>query len=106
MELAFATQSLRDLCEQQPLAEQELGIAKARVLIALVADLKAASTVSDLPSYVEVVADDRNGTFRSARCCVSAVVAGQHVPLAADGSVEFCSVYRIKIVKVEDDDDT
>jgi hypothetical protein len=49
LELAFETKLLREICESEQKARQELGIKVAEALKRRLADLRAATSVEDLP---------------------------------------------------------
>jgi hypothetical protein len=48
MEIAFATQSLRSICENETVMNQKLERAAAQAFQVCLADLRAASTVADI----------------------------------------------------------
>src|SRR5690242_19229399 len=48
LELAFATKSLRQLCESEAIAKQEIGVSVAEKLKRRLADMRAATCVTDL----------------------------------------------------------
>lgn len=64
MEIRFKEKKLRDLCEQHRLAERRLGAACARKLRSRLADLEAATRVSDLVAgNPHPLHGDRQGQF-------------------------------------------
>jgi hypothetical protein len=48
MEIAFSTQSLRSICENEAVMNQKLGRAAAQAFQVCLADLRAATTVADV----------------------------------------------------------
>ena len=48
MELAFESRELRSICEQEPIANDVLGVVVAEVLRHRLADLRAATSIDDL----------------------------------------------------------
>jgi len=48
MEIAFSTQSLRSVCENEAVMNQKLGRAAAQALQVCLSDLRAATTIADV----------------------------------------------------------
>ena len=101
MELAFETKPLRETCESEATAKRELGSKVAKELKRLLADLRAASSIEEMP-----VDKPRktSGTcvFDLTENC-RLIVAPNHTnnPLLASGSVDWAKVARIKILRIE-----
>ena len=105
MELAFQEKRLRDLCEEESLAREELGEQAANLLMHRIADMRAATSVQDLvagspretkgptPPLLLISLGDR---YRIR-------IAANHVtnPLTPSGAVEWIKVRRVKIVAIE-----
>jgi hypothetical protein len=101
LELAFETKPLREICESQEKAKQQLGARIAAVLKDRLADLRAAATVADLPlgephkvsgGYVLELSDE----FRL-------IVSPNHKsnPVLSSGAIDWAKVSRIKIIDLE-----
>lgn len=108
MELAFATKSLRALCESGSRAKRELGITVAEQLKARLADLRAARHVTDVvagrpheidgTSHREVAVDLGEDSH--------VVFCANHnmTPSLESGGVDWSKVSRIKILRIESKD--
>ncbi len=107
MELAFATKSLRQLCESEDRAKRDLGVAMATKLRRRVADLYAATTLGDL-----VAGRPRRLTGTRGRDIALDLDAGsrmifrpnhRNIAKLESGEVDWSSVTRIKIIRLEND---
>lgn len=109
LEIAFAEKSLRQLCENETKAQQVLGAAMAEKLKRRLADLRAATCITDLvagrpreldgPCPRPFAVDLRDG----ARIVFS---ANHNVnPLLKSGCVDWPKVSRVKILRIEVDHD-
>jgi hypothetical protein len=104
LELAFETKLLREICESEQKARQELGIKVAEALKRRLADLRAATSVEDLP-----VAKPRKN---SGTCVVDLpqgyrlVFVPNHTknPMLKPRTVDWARVGRIKILRIENTD--
>jgi toxin HigB-1 len=103
LEIAFAKQSLRRLCENEETARRLLGKNTADKLKSRLADLLAAGAVKDLvagrPKELPGcnISLDLSGGFRLVFCINHSVI-----PLLADGEhVDWAKVSRIKIISIE-----
>jgi hypothetical protein len=103
LELAFETKALRDICESEQRAKHELGAKVAEQLKRRLADLRAASSIDELP-----VAKPR----KVAGTCVfelpegyRLIVAPNHPknPLLSSGAVDWAEVTRTKVLSIERD---
>lgn len=101
MELAFETMALRDICESEKRAKQELGAAVAAQLKRRLADLQAAKTIDELP----VVRPKKNSNN-----CVVALSPGFQLvatsghaksPALSSGKVDWSNVTRLKLLRIE-----
>jgi hypothetical protein len=102
MEIAFNTQSLRSLCENENVMTKRLGSIGAQALQVCLADLRAASTIADVTvSYAAEVA--------SASDIEIFLAEGLHVRLRAvdskvrkpkGKSVDWAGVSRLKIMEI------
>lgn len=109
MELAFANKLLRELCEGKAAAESEFGTTVARSLRRRVSDLRAADSVADLVAS----SAGEHGSPRVGQYVVKlsdgwqVVFTANHrdTPLLKDGEVDWLSVTRIKILRIEHSDD-
>lgn len=109
LEIAFAEKSLRQLCESETKAQQVLGAGRAGKLRRRLADLRAATRITDLvagrpreldgPCPRPLAVDLGEG----ARIVFS---ANHNVnPLLESGCVDWPKVSRVKILRIEVDHD-
>lgn len=106
--LAFATKPLRELCERQPDAEREYGVAIARALRNRIADLRVATSIADMVagSPAEQVDDPTRMTVTlTARSRLVLCSNHNQTPIRDSGAVDWSRVSRIKILDIEVDDD-
>jgi hypothetical protein len=109
MELAFETEALRDVCEDEAKALTEFGNEVATALIHRLADLRAARTVTNL------VTRDRRVERVEARERYVVPLANEkllylqanHVknPTGRDGYVDWSRVSRVKVMRIGPKDD-
>jgi hypothetical protein len=103
--LAFSTKAIRSLCECQTKAEREIGLKAARKLRERLADIRAASNVTELvagrpreieggrlPNYAINLADG----YRLVLC-----TNHNDVPLTRSGRIDWSKVSRVRIHKIE-----
>jgi toxin HigB-1 len=105
LEIAFAEKALRHLCENETKAQRVLGLDTAKKLRRRLADLRAATSISDLvagrprelggPCPRPIAVDLGEG----ARMVFSA--AHNVNPLLESGCVDWPKVSRIKILRIE-----
>jgi len=105
LELAFVNKALRQLCENSAKANRELGNGVADRLRRRVADLRAATCVSDLlvgtPEEIsrtdqpQIIIDLRNGF--QIRFCAN----HNTVPKHESGAIDWSKVSRVKILAIE-----
>lgn len=109
MEINFNDKKLRELCEKQNAAVRKLGDACARKLRARLADLKAASCVSELVAgRPHPLKGNRLGQF-------SVDLEGgrrllfkpdyPEIPRCDDGGIDWARVIRVRIVLIGDHHD-
>lgn len=108
MELAFETKELRDICEHEARAKQELGKQVAEKLKHRLADMISARTVTDLVAgelHEVDGAHPRNMAVKISEG-VRLVFSANHneMPLSRPGAVDWSKVRRIKLVRIEDND--
>ena len=108
MELAFDSQGLRTICENEARANDELGLAAAGALKNRLADLRAATTIYDLvagrPRFLEtdnqrLIVDLSNGR--------RIVLEANHTvnPTTESGRLDWARISRIKLLRIESDYD-
>lgn len=106
MEIDFKDKKLRELCEQQRVAERKLGAACARKLRSRLADLQAANCVTDLVAgRPHPLGEDRAGQFAvDLEGGRRLVFEPDHnpVPLRDDGGIDWSRVIRVRIVYLGD----
>ena len=104
MVLAFASLSLRALCEDAAQADAELGLAAAQALRRRVADLQAATSPSDLIVGKPRVVHDREHEFMILDLSDDFRVkfAPNHPknPCTTDCQIDWAKVSRIKIFEI------
>ena len=100
LELAFATKSLRQLCENEAKANQELGEEKAEKLKRRLADLRAATYVNDLVAGRPREFNQHFVIYISDK--VSIIFSANHNtnPQLKCGKIDWSKVTRIKIFKI------
>lgn len=107
VELAFATKSLRQLCETRAKADRHFGVAVAGKLRRRLSDLRAATTVNDL-----VAGKPRELRHRSQPCLAVQLGEGARLvfgpnhpvmPVLPSGDVDWSNVTRVKILRIEHD---
>jgi len=108
LELAFANKSLRQLCESEAKATRGFGGRVAQRLRRRLADLRAATSVKDLvagrPRELESVRR-RNVSVELAEGSRIVFCANHNtIPMLSSGGVDWSSVSRIKILRIESDD--
>lgn len=106
MEIDFKDKKLRELCEQERVAERKLGAACARKLRSRLADLQAANCVTDLVAGRPHTLDgNRAGQFAVDLAGGRRLVfEPDHnpVPMRDDGGIDWSRVTRVRIVYLGD----
>jgi proteic killer suppression protein len=103
--IAFSTRAIRSLCECQATAERELGLKPAEKLRERLADIRAASNVTELvaggprqiegakrPWYAIGLAEG----YRMVLCANH-----NDIPLTNSGRVDWSKVNRVRVHKIE-----
>jgi proteic killer suppression protein len=101
LELAFATKKLRTICENERVAERQLGVSLAKKLRARVTDLRAAETVDELAAGNP---RELKGSCFGVELGVGwkLVFAANHITLPQKGSrVDWSRVSRVKVLRIE-----
>jgi proteic killer suppression protein len=106
MEIDFKDKTLKDLCEQASLAQRKLGTQVARKLQARLADLMAASAVTELRAgRPHPLTGDRAGQFALDLVHPQRLVfepAHNPVPQTEDGGIAWSRVTRVCIIWMGD----
>lgn len=105
LEISFSEKTLRNLCENSAKAEAALGIESAIRLQRRLADLRAVTSVKDLNSvcFYHIKGERGNELNFDLGGGFSMTVTPNHIkiPLLRSGRVDWKSVRRIKVVKIE-----
>jgi proteic killer suppression protein len=107
MEIEFDDPDLERVCCDQRTASRRFGAACARRLQARLADLFAAESVGEIVAgRPHPLKGDRHGQFSvsldGGRRLVFAPNHGDATPTAADGSIAWASVTRVRVVFIGD----
>ena len=106
MEINFKDKKLKDLCEQQNLAQRKLGDQMAKKLTARLADLRAASSVTELVAgHPHPLTGDLAGKFALDLVHPKRLVfEPEHdpIPRTEDGGIDWSQVTRINIIWIGD----
>lgn len=106
MEITFSDGKLQKLCEQQALAQKQLGQSGARKLRSRLADLAAAGSVRDLVvGRPHPLKGDRFGQFALDLEGAKRLVfksANDPVPYKDDGGIDWSNVTQVCIVFIGD----
>lgn len=106
MEITFDNGKLQKLCEQQAVAQKQLGQACARKLRSRLADLDAADFVRDLVAgRPHPLKGDRAGQFALYLQGAKRLVfkpANDPIPYKEDGSIDWSNVTHVCIVFIGD----
>lgn len=106
MDIDFKDKRLRELCEKQAVATAKLGKSCARKLRTRLADLKAASRVTDLVAgRPHQLTGDRRGQFAlDLEGGRRLVFEPDHnpIPQRQDGSIDWSRVTKIRVVFIGD----
>lgn len=103
MWFAFETRELRDICGSEQIAKEKLGREAGTALVQLLADLRAAATLHEMPAGLhEAEFSDTECIFTLPEGC-RLYVAPNHPknPVAEGEQADWSSVARIRIVKIE-----
>lgn len=106
MKILFGNKKVRELCEQQRVAERKLGAASARKLRARLSDLEAASRVTDLVAgNPHPLIGDRHGQFAlnlSGGWRLVFRPANDPCPIKDDGGINWAQVTIVSIEFIGD----
>lgn len=106
MEIDFATDDLRSMCEQVKLAVKQLGAPCARRLCTRLADLAAATSVLQLAAgRPHPLKGERAGQFSVAlHGGVRLVFVPDHspTPKREDGQIDWAAVRKVQIIYIGD----
>ena len=109
MELAFRTETLRSLCEDEELAEVHLGEAVAAVLRSRLADLGAAGNLADLPIGPRAPGEpDDSGVSvidLTEGFCIVLGANHQRNPTDPKGAIDWPRVRRLLVLDIRRDGD-
>ena len=109
MQLAFDSEHLRSICENEATAETGLGAEVARALKGRLADLSAATSVNDLP-----VGNPQITKIDDTKCLVISLPHNYRIiceanhprnPSTASGNVDWDQVARIRVTHIGRDYD-
>ena len=108
MELAFHTKSVRGTCENEDQAKVELGVEVAEALKHRLADMRAARSPKDLVAgRPRIVAD---GQEMAIDVCEGyrIIFKANHLDCPSNdmGGVDWAKVSRIKIMRIESEDES
>src|ERR1700732_5499632 len=103
MELAFASRSLRSMCEEEGQAAESLGSVVAADLHARLADLRAADTIAALGAGTPDVSSGDNAILRLIVGATHEIICRvNHAspPRLHDGSLDWQRVRRLRVEHV------
>ena len=104
MQLAFESEHIRSICENEAIAETELGADVAPALRGRIADLSAAISVRDLPAGNPRIADvgDTEWLVIDLTRNFQLICKANHTrnPVMASGNLGWDQVSRIKVVHI------
>lgn len=107
MVLAFDSKSLRDICEKEEYAKQELNPLVAEVLKRRLADLRAASSIKDLLVGQPRTLVDTNHRVMIIDLCNDYKIffCANHLknPVDESGQTDWSMVSRVKILQIGSD---
>jgi hypothetical protein len=105
LELSFETRELREFCESAQKTKDQLGGKLADELKRLLADLRAASSIEELPVAKPLRLSDKCIFELSPRCRLTVTPNHRKIPLDQAGKLDWASIKRITITKIEHDND-
>lgn len=110
MELAFQSRALLKMATSRAIAEKKLGPAAGSGFVRLLADLKAANSITDLPYKTEVLGVEAGSPQMlwtvEDECAVVAVPNHWRYEAPNAAGIDWSSIYRIKIVSVARGEET
>jgi hypothetical protein len=105
VDIAFSTQGLRSLCQSEETAKKKFGELAARMLIARLADIRAAKNVGDLAAVCALILDDGTAQIEmpvGGEVKLIATLRANHpeCPKLKNGLVDWAHVTRVFLSKV------
>ena len=102
MEFSFDTKRLRDICENDILANEELGISTATELRKRLSDLRAAQRIKDV-FFAESTNDEQDLIYKiNLKNNFRLIFCANHVKNPKkDGVIDWSKVSRVKILNIE-----
>jgi hypothetical protein len=101
LELAFATEALRDVCENEAIAKKELGAKVADALKRRLSDFQSIDTFDELP-FAKPKKSSNNCLFELPDGWQLTVTSGHaENPKLGSGRIDWSQVSRLKILKIE-----
>lgn len=105
IDIAFSTQGLRSLCQSEEAATRKFGEQAARMLIARLADIRAAKNIGDLAAVCALILDDGTGQIEmrlGGEVKLIATLRANHLecPRLKNGQVDWARVTRVFLNKV------
>lgn len=101
LELAFATQALRDICESESIAKRELGAKVADALRRRLSDFRSIDSFDELP-FAKPKKNSNSVTFDMPDDWQLIVASGHSDdPKLASGKTDWTKVTRLKITRIE-----
>ena len=108
MEVAFDSPLLRSICEDQAVAMKELGPVVAEILKHRLADIRAASTLTELPAGHLRVAVEGGGRALidlGGGYTIDLEANHRRNPTREGGDIEWGSVSRVKVMRIGHNND-
>ena len=106
MEISYASEQVKKLCEEPKRAVKALGADSARKLRTRLAELDAAASVLELPAgHPHPLKRDRAGQFAvslAGGCRLIFEPANDPVPKRADASIDWALVTKVRILEAAD----
>lgn len=105
LEISFETQALRDLCEDESLAAQEIGTAAAEALKSRLSDIRAADSIYDV-----LAGRPQLGKYHGNDCYRFELTEGYHLTVTpshtrprkdAAGMTDWGRVRRVRVMLLE-----
>jgi len=101
MEIAFSTQSLRSICENEAVMNQKLGRAAAQAFQVCLADLRAATTVADVTAnYAAEFSGSEIELAPTEGLCVRLRANDSKIRKSKNNPVDWKIVSRLKIMEI------
>lgn len=105
MNLAFATLTIRAVCECQATAEKQYGFAVARQLRSRLADLREVENILELPVGLQrgILGTPSDVCSIDLTDGYTLLVRANHanLPISKSGEIDWLEVSRVKIIRIE-----